>query len=284
MTIGYLKAFWEMLKKRVENGQDLAHLTVPEIFIYALRQAWHLKTKTFTGGIDALKCSGDRLLSLETQYGVLFIPDTLKRGDLNMLLREAFDKKHWHQYDISDTRVESGDTILDCGCAEAAWSLSIVRRAGKIHLIEPQIAFHSGLVRTFAPYREKVVIHTCALGNKDGYCQMSEGLSISSGVTLTKGRGIPIHKIDTLFRDEKIDFIKGDLEGFEMEVLMGARETIRKNRPKIAITVYHPENDWHQMKDYLLSLVPEYRWKLKGMVYWGKPMILHAWVDKGGRD
>ena len=144
--------------------------------------------------------------------------------------------------------------------------------------------FHPGLVRTFASYRDKIVIHNCALGNNDGYCQINEGLSISSGVTLTKEKGIPIHKIHTLMRDEKIDFIKGDLEGFEMAVLLGARETIRRNRPKIVITVYHLENDWHQMKDYLLSLVPEYRWKLKGMVYWGKPMMLHAWVDKDGID
>ena len=112
MRIGYLKAFWEMLRKRVENGEDLAYLPVLEIFSYALRQTWHLKTKTFTRGIDAITVCGDGLLYLETQYGELFIPDTLGRGDLNMLLREAFDKKHWHQYDTPDTPVERGDTIL----------------------------------------------------------------------------------------------------------------------------------------------------------------------------
>lgn len=42
---------------------------------------------------------------------------------------------------------------------------------------------------------------------------------------------------------EKIDYIKMDIEGMEYKALIGARETIKKYKPMLAISVYHNYND-----------------------------------------
>ena len=80
-----------------------------------------------------------------------------------------------------------------------------------------------------------------------------------------------------------MDFIKGDLESFEFNVLQDAQNTIKKFAPKIALTVYHSGNDWVQMLGFLRSLVPEYSYRIKGLYYNGgktRPVMLHCWRAK----
>ncbi|MCM1303087.1 MAG: FkbM family methyltransferase [Lachnospiraceae bacterium] len=50
-----------------------------------------------------------------------------------------------------------------------------------------------------------------------------------------------------------------DIEGAEMEALTGACKTIQKNRPKLAICIYHKYEDLYRIPMYVKSLVPEYR-------------------------
>ena len=58
-------------------------------------------------------------------------------------------------------------------------------------------------------------------------------------------------------------FIKLDVEGAELEALKGAAETIRRNRPKLAVCVYHKPGDLFEIPLFIRSLVPEYRLYLR---------------------
>lgn len=58
-------------------------------------------------------------------------------------------------------------------------------------------------------------------------------------------------------------FIKLDIEGAELEALRGAAETIRRNRPKLAVCVYHKPGDLFKIPLFIKSLVPEYRLYLR---------------------
>jgi len=53
---------------------------------------------------------------------------------------------------------------------------------------------------------------------------------------------------------EKVDFIKMDIEGAEMQALHGAVETIRKFRPKLGIAIYHSLNDMVDIPNWILDL------------------------------
>lgn len=57
---------------------------------------------------------------------------------------------------------------------------------------------------------------------------------------------------------EKIDFVKMDIEGMELPSLRGARKTIEKFKPKLAISLYHSLDDYVTIPIYLASLSCNY--------------------------
>ena len=72
-----------------------------------------------------------------------------------------------------------------------------------------------------------------------------------------------IIRIDDIFSRHRVTFLKMDIEGAEMEALEGAKETIRRWKPKIAACVYHNPDHLLQMPIFLRNLVPEYRFYLR---------------------
>jgi FkbM family methyltransferase len=58
---------------------------------------------------------------------------------------------------------------------------------------------------------------------------------------------------------EKIDFIKMDIEGAELNALKGAAESIKKFKPKLAIALYHSMEEFHSIPHFIKELVPEYK-------------------------
>lgn len=59
--------------------------------------------------------------------------------------------------------------------------------------------------------------------------------------------------------NEKIDYIKLDLEGAEYNALLGAENTIKKYHPSIAVCVYHNQLDFIRIPKLLTSFNPDYR-------------------------
>lgn len=59
-----------------------------------------------------------------------------------------------------------------------------------------------------------------------------------------------------------VDLIKLDVEGSEMNVLNGARDSILKWRPKMAISLYHRKEHLLEIPEFLLSLHKDYRFSI----------------------
>ena len=63
-------------------------------------------------------------------------------------------------------------------------------------------------------------------------------------------------------RIAKIDFIKLDIESFEIKALHGAKQTIAKDRPQMAICIYHKPEHYYEIPLLLSEMCTDYNFYL----------------------
>lgn len=208
----------------------------------------------------------------------LFWPKAIDHWELYKSCADCLYPPHWHHYEVPETTVAPGENVVDCGAAEGIFALSVARRAGRLAVFEPWIGFRGSLHATFG---DRAVIREQALGSHVHSARLA-GDSLYGIVNQTSGDPIEVTTLDT-FRAGfgPVNFIKADVEGAEHDLLAGARETLLADRPKVAITCYHIGNDWEHMLRLARSVVPGYRYRVKGLTYNGRrarPAMLHLWV------
>ena len=89
--------------------------------------------------------------------------------------------------------------------------------------------------------------------------------SVESGLSYVDEKGsiiIPVTTIDKVV-DEPVSYIKMDIEGSELATLKGAETTIKTYRPKLAVCVYHKNEDMTAIPQILKSFRSDYRFYLR---------------------
>lgn len=208
----------------------------------------------------------------------LFWPKEIPHYELYKSCTDCLHPSHWHHYEVPETTLEAGETAVDAGAAEGIFALSVASRAAKLGIFEPWAGFQRSLHATFG---DRAVIRQQALGNSVRSAHLT-GSNLYGIVSDTEGEPISVTTLDD-FRSSfgPVNFIKADVEGSEHDLLQGAGETILADKPKIAITVYHPGNDWEYMLKFVRSIVPNYRHRIKGLSYNAgkpRPVMLHLWI------
>jgi FkbM family methyltransferase len=159
---------------------------------------------------------------------------------------------------------EQGDYIIDAGACLGETALAFaasVRENGKVFAfeIDPENLkiFRHNLMQN-ENLAKRIVIKNYALSDTPDSQLYLHGQGPSAKVS-NQQSNIPIKTatIDQLVNEgeiDKIDFIKMDIEGSELQALHGAVETIRKFRPKLAISIYHKLTDIFEIPAFIDSL------------------------------
>lgn len=100
----------------------------------------------------------------------------------------------------------------------------------------------------------------------DGRVRVAQALgvmqTIESGVFGEEGEenSFEICKLDTYFENQSVPkaVLKLDIEGAEMSALRGATQWIKRNKPVIAVCVYHKQEDIFEIPKYINSLGIKY--------------------------
>lgn len=139
-------------------------------------------------------------------------------------------------------------TAVDVGAHCGLWSMQLVKRFQLVHAFEPVEDHRAcykknlGLSDGGVEGMYQAVLHACALGDHEDKIKITTAPT-SSGDSRVDGSGdIPMHTLDS-FALQDVDFIKIDTEGYELYVVKGAEETIKRCRPVIIV-----EQKGHGMK------------------------------------
>jgi hypothetical protein len=160
------------------------------------------------------------------------------KSSYNLFRMEQKDVNCPHKYENQKFYVKPGDVVVDAGVAEGNFALSVVEKAKKLYLFEGDKEWKEALEMTFAPWKDKVEI-------------ISKFISDSDDVDYVT--------LDTYFSGEGvIDFLKADIEGFEPQLLKGAKNILSKEKPmKLVLCTYHRHND----AEILNTMLAEYGFK-----------------------
>ncbi len=125
----------------------------------------------------------------------------------------------------------------------------------KIYLIEP-IPENIRIAKRELGHYENIEFLTCGVSNKKETLYFNEEKSFSS----IYGKGTQSVKVDTIDNiiKEKVNFIKLDIEGGEQDAIEGAKESIKKYKPILAICVYHKAEDWYKIPEKILKIESGY--------------------------
>ena len=185
--------------------------------------------------------------------------------------------------------VETGDVVIDgggCWGDTALYFSAKAGNAGKVltfEFLDENLEVLKTNLELNPELAKKIILVPRPIWNQSGITMSFEsngpGTKISSAA---KGGGklkIRTVSIDDVVKTEnlpRVDFIKMDIEGAELDALKGAGETIKKFRPKLAISVYHKQDDFLTIPQWINSLGLGYRFFLDHFTIHSEETILFA--------
>jgi FkbM family methyltransferase len=156
-------------------------------------------------------------------------------------------------------KINRGDTVFDIGANHGYYThlfSALTGKTGHIHGFEP-------IPETFdkLKYTTRSLINTkinhCALGKNSGQAKIHYNLRDSEKAsfiyrskTMNKQYETMIITLDEYVLGQhidRVDFIKCDVEGFELEVLYGAYKTLIDNKPQLSVEITLCEKDLREL-------------------------------------
>ena len=119
--------------------------------------------------------------------------------------------------------------------------------------------------------------HNTELYFKEDDIYFGTASKIVNETTETK---IEVTSIDSVLKGQKVTFIKMDIEGSEWEALKGARESIQKWHPILAISAYHKPEDIITLPALIKEIEPGYKLYLRCYHEEHTEVVLYAIWEK----
>lgn len=179
------------------------------------------------------------------------------------------------------------EVFVDAGVYDGLTSSMFAQWAGKykkIIALEPDPKNRERCQRTLASIGAEYEILPYGAWDKSEQLFFASGLNGSSHINSNGEKSaegqimIQADKLDNLIQ-EKVTYIKMDIEGAEINAIKGAEKIIKKYKPKLAICVYHKKEDIWAIPKLILSYVPNYKLYLRHYSLNDNETVLYCVVE-----
>jgi FkbM family methyltransferase len=178
----------------------------------------------------------------------------------DMTYMQEFNNNMRLQYFEDDFyNMPSNSTFIDGGGYIGDTSQEFISRFpdySKIYLFEPMQNNMEHAKRNLKG-NNSVIYREEGLSNFEGEVSFMED-DASSSISTEGNITVKVNFIDNII-DDRIDFIKLDIEGAEQDAIEGAKKTIEKYHPILAICIYHKAEDWYTIPQKILEIYSDYK-------------------------
>ncbi|MBB5337550.1 FkbM family methyltransferase [Pectinatus brassicae] len=183
------------------------------------------------------------------------------------------------QYFLDGYTVTDNDIVIDAGAFDGrtAWDFfSAMRKSGKVYSFEMNEDNLKKIDDFLGNAEKNIVIENMGLGKIDeevSYLPRGAATTYRNSTNDHDTKKAVITTLDSYSANnklEKIDFIKMDIEGAELDALKGAKDSIQKWKPKMAICLYHIFEDLWEIPLYIKELNSQYKFAFRQYACYGK--------------
>lgn len=222
-----------------------------------------MKTHTLIEAVNHFMSKGDEILEhINTQESIK------NKYKMDLYEESIFKYKHGLKFIPQDIikSIENKD-FLDCGGYIGGSALIFEREynPSRVYSFEPDPANYDILLKNIKLYNLKKVIPIYkGVGEKSGTTKFTFKGPMSS-VSDDGNEEIEIITIDEFVQENNLSVgvIKIDVEGTELEVLEGAKVTIKESKPVLLVGIYHNPEEFLGTKEYLKNFMLDYKIKIK---------------------
>jgi FkbM family methyltransferase len=197
------------------------------------------------------------------ENSIFYVSEESKDIHYQYILRELFELKI---YDMPFCPLPSRGVVLDVGANIGMFAYQATAfKNNQVICFEPAENCLPALKKNIEslPNKDKITIIEKGAWSSSGTVNFFEHNEFSGCNQIRTLKGNDTHKIEVTTIDEivndmkfnRVDFLKMDIEGAEVEALKGAENTIKTFRPKLALSVYHKPNDEKEIIDLIKSFV-----------------------------
>lgn len=202
---------------------------------------------------------------------------------------QTHDKKDRPEYyyasqyfDKEIVSITNEEVFLDCGSYRGDTVRNFIKLCHKhykrIICFEPEPQNYNFLIKS-TPYKN-IKILKGGVWSETKTLRFADGNAGSSHIIQEEKQEkyieVPVYAIDSLPECKDATFIKMDVEGSEMDALIGAKNTIIRNKPKMAICIYHSNEDHIRIAKWIHELKLDYKLYIRHHTAYMEETVLYA--------
>ena len=133
---------------------------------------------------------------------------------------------------------------------------------------------------------DRLVLVNAGVGEAN--CELSFHKDAATGLTGTfqnldsnesSENNLQVVSLDSYFSKQSVSFIKADIEGYEYPMLLGAEKVIKRDKPRIALSIYHNAVDMFRLALKIKEMNGNYKLAVRQHQYVPQDTVLYAYDE-----
>jgi FkbM family methyltransferase len=253
-----------------------------DVFEKELGWRFWLSTRDFLiSGLDRISQVSLKLADQESRDTLMRITAFRLGLDTDFSGKKTRENQYFNDLTLNSLRGKS-ISYVDCGAYNGDTYIDLMDQQSincdQAFLMEPDPENFNALVSNVTARKgsQSVICLPLAAADKYSILTFSSGQGEGGAIGVNGNMHIAAVALDQLLSKAPINFIKLDVEGAEAQVLKGARSIIERNRPTLALSLYHNPQDIWELPELLFQMCFEYNLFIRQHFFNSFDCVLYA--------